>query len=185
MLAGLPATSRGDQPHDPHRPDANMCSMTSQGSAITRFDRAVRTGNPNIVIAAAHEFPRPVLLRDALRVLLVLAAAAPDRYPPAAARFGARLVGRAKAVGRRRAETARGFGSGRSDLTTALALPRCLPAFLQSRAAGDTSDRSASRRSPITDQLRVEAAGPVPRHVDLHRRLSVSTGLRPDAVRGG
>ena len=66
--------------------------MTSQGSAITRFDRAVQTGNPNIVIAAAHELPRPVLLRDALRVLLVLAAAAPDRYPPAAARFGARLV---------------------------------------------------------------------------------------------
>lgn len=69
-----------------------MCSMTSQGSAIVRFDRAVRTGNPNLVIAAAHELPRPVLLRDALRVLLVLAAADPDRYPPAAARFGARLV---------------------------------------------------------------------------------------------
>ncbi|MGZ6575494.1 MAG: hypothetical protein ACXVFQ_21060 [Solirubrobacteraceae bacterium] len=66
--------------------------MASQGSAITRFDRAVQTGNPNIVIAAAHELPRPVLLRDALRVLLVLAAAAPHRYPPAAARFGARLV---------------------------------------------------------------------------------------------
>jgi len=64
--------------------------MTSQGSAITRFDRAIRTGNPNLVIAAAHELPQPVLLRDALRV--VLAAAAPERYAPAAARFGARLV---------------------------------------------------------------------------------------------
>ena len=39
-----------------------------------------------------HELPRPVLLRDALRVLLVLAAADRDRFPPAAARFGARLV---------------------------------------------------------------------------------------------
>ena len=51
-----------------------------------RFERAVRTGNPNLVIAAAHELPRPVLLRDALRVLLVLAVADADRYPPAAAR---------------------------------------------------------------------------------------------------
>jgi hypothetical protein len=57
-----------------------------------RFERAVRTGNPNIVIAAAHELPKPLLLRDALRVLLVLATAAPDRFPKAAARFGARLV---------------------------------------------------------------------------------------------
>jgi hypothetical protein len=57
-----------------------------------RFERAVRTGNPNLVIAAAHELPRPILLRDALRVLLVLAAADPVRYPAAAARFGARLV---------------------------------------------------------------------------------------------
>ena len=59
---------------------------------MMRFERAVRTGNPNLVIAAAHELPRPVLLRDALRVLLVLATADPDRFPPAAARFGARLV---------------------------------------------------------------------------------------------
>lgn len=50
-----------------------------------RFERAVRTGG-------AHELPRPVLLRDALRVVLVLAVADRGRYPPAAARFGARLV---------------------------------------------------------------------------------------------
>jgi hypothetical protein len=49
-----------------------------------RFERAVRTGNPHLVIAAAHELPRPVLLRDALRVLLVLAVADADRYPPLA-----------------------------------------------------------------------------------------------------
>jgi hypothetical protein len=73
-----------------------MCSMTSHGSALVRFDRAVRTGNPNIVIAAAHELPRPVLLRDALRVLLVLAVANHDRYAPAAAQFGARLVAERK-----------------------------------------------------------------------------------------
>ena len=66
--------------------------MTSQGSAITRFERAVNTGNPNIVLAAAHELPKPILLRDALRVVLVLATNAPDRFPTVAARFGARLV---------------------------------------------------------------------------------------------
>jgi hypothetical protein len=45
------------------------------------------------VVAAAHELPKPVLLlRDALRVVLVLAVAAPERYASAAARFGARLV---------------------------------------------------------------------------------------------
>jgi hypothetical protein len=59
---------------------------------MMRFERAIRTGNPNLVVAAAHELPRPVLLRDALRVLLVLAGADPDRYQRAAARFGARLV---------------------------------------------------------------------------------------------
>jgi len=66
--------------------------MTSQGSAIVCFEPAVRTGNPNLVIAAAHELPRPVLLRDALRVPLVLVAADRDRFPPAAARSAARLV---------------------------------------------------------------------------------------------
>ena len=66
--------------------------MTSQGSPLARFERAVQIGNPNIVLAAAHELPKPMLLRDALRVVLVLAAAAPERFPAAAARFGARLV---------------------------------------------------------------------------------------------
>ena len=72
---------------------ANMCSpVTSQGSAITRFDRAVRLGVPQLVLAAAHELPKPVLLRDALRVVLVLAAAGAEEFPLAAARFGARMV---------------------------------------------------------------------------------------------
>ena len=59
---------------------------------MMRFERAVRVGNPNLVLAAAHELPKPVRLRDALRIVLVLATAAPDRFPAAAARFGARLV---------------------------------------------------------------------------------------------
>ncbi len=70
-----------------------MCSgMTSQGSAVTRFERALAIGKPSIVLAAAHELPQPVQLRDALRILLVLAGGDPERFPTAAARFGARLV---------------------------------------------------------------------------------------------
>ncbi len=57
-----------------------------------RFERAVRIGNPSLVVAAAHELPKPVQLRDALRVVLVLAVGAPEQFPAAAARFGARLV---------------------------------------------------------------------------------------------
>jgi hypothetical protein len=66
--------------------------MTSQGSAIIRFQRALQTGNPAIVLAAAHELPKPVQLRDALSILLVLLDRERERYPAAAARFAARLV---------------------------------------------------------------------------------------------
>lgn len=57
-----------------------------------RFQRALQTGNPAIVLAAAHELPKPVQLRDALAILLVLLDRDPERYPPAAARFAARLA---------------------------------------------------------------------------------------------
>lgn len=57
-----------------------------------RFERAVATGRPSIVLAAANELPRPLQLRDAIRVVLVLATAEPSRFPAAAARFGSRLV---------------------------------------------------------------------------------------------
>lgn len=66
--------------------------MTSQGSAIVRFQRALQTGNPAIVLAAAHELPKPVQLGDALAILLVLLDRELERYPAAAARFAARLV---------------------------------------------------------------------------------------------
>jgi hypothetical protein len=59
---------------------------------IVRFQRALQTGNPAIVLAAAHELPKPVQLRDALAILLVRLDRDPERYPPAAARFAARLV---------------------------------------------------------------------------------------------
>ena len=66
--------------------------MGQAGSAFKRFERAVATGNPNLVLAAAHELPKPMQLRDSLRVLLVLATADRERFPSAAARFGSRFV---------------------------------------------------------------------------------------------
>lgn len=66
--------------------------MGDAGSPIVRFERAIATGRPSIVLAAANELPRPVQLRDAIRILLVLANGEPDRFPAAAARFGSRLV---------------------------------------------------------------------------------------------
>jgi hypothetical protein len=72
---------------------ANMCSiMGDAGSPVARFERAIAIGRPSIVLAAAHELPKPIQLCDAIRVLLVLAASDRDRFPAAAARFGSRLV---------------------------------------------------------------------------------------------
>jgi hypothetical protein len=67
--------------------------MTSQGHAVSRFARAIKTGNPNIVVAAAAELPR-LSLADALLALLVFARAR-ARAPQAeaaAVRWAARYV---------------------------------------------------------------------------------------------
>jgi hypothetical protein len=66
--------------------------MSQPGSAFMRFERAVATGSPKIVLAVPHELPKPMPLRDALRVLLVLATGDPERFPAAAAPFGSRFV---------------------------------------------------------------------------------------------
>jgi hypothetical protein len=63
--------------------------MTSQGSARARFGRAIATGNPTIVLAAAAELGQ-LTLADALAVTLVLLPADRDRYERAAVRWHAR-----------------------------------------------------------------------------------------------
>jgi hypothetical protein len=65
--------------------------MTSQGHAVSRFARAVKTGNPNIVVAAAAELPG-LSLADALLVLLVFARARTPQTEAAAVRWAARYV---------------------------------------------------------------------------------------------
>jgi hypothetical protein len=65
--------------------------MTSQGHAVSRFARAVKTGNLNLVVAAAAELPR-LSLADALLVLLVFAGARAPQTEAAAVRWAARSV---------------------------------------------------------------------------------------------
>jgi len=65
--------------------------VSIKGSATVRLQRALDTGNPLLVRAAAAELPR-VGLPEALAICLLLLDAEPDSYPPAAARWAARFV---------------------------------------------------------------------------------------------
>lgn len=71
--------------------------MTSEGSAYSRFKRALATRNPQLVIAAAAELPR-VGLRDALEVCLLLRDGDPERYERAAVRWAGRFALETRAV---------------------------------------------------------------------------------------
>jgi hypothetical protein len=65
--------------------------VTSDGSAYSRFRRALLTGNMSLVNAAARELPH-VALDDALRILRVMAAKQDPRFDRAAARVAARAI---------------------------------------------------------------------------------------------
>lgn len=65
--------------------------MTSQGHAVSMFAMAVKTGSPNIVVAAAAELPR-LSLADALLVWLVFARAGAPYTEAAAVRWAARYL---------------------------------------------------------------------------------------------
>jgi len=91
--------------------------VTSQGSPHARFERALHTGNPTLVRAAAAELPR-VGLDDALRICVVLAVAEPEVYERAAVRWLGRLLLDEPGVTLAQAQLA----------ATALGvLPRCVP----------------------------------------------------------
>lgn len=64
--------------------------MTSQGSPYQRFRRALKTGNLNIVRAAASELPQ-INLPDAVAVCALVAQKEPHRFNAAAVRWLARL----------------------------------------------------------------------------------------------
>jgi len=65
--------------------------MTSQGSAYSRFRRALQTGSLPLVRAAAAELPT-VRLDDALRVCLLIRDHDPEHYERAALRWVGRFA---------------------------------------------------------------------------------------------
>ena len=64
--------------------------MSIKGSPHARFRRALETGNPTLVVAAASELPR-VELHDALAICLVLLDGGSSRYERAAVRWHGRF----------------------------------------------------------------------------------------------
>ena len=71
--------------------------MTSDGNPFSRFRRALETGNPALVTAAALELPR-IALDDALRICLVLRGEDAARYERAAVRWLGRFALEAQGV---------------------------------------------------------------------------------------
>ena len=119
--------------------------MTSQGSPQSRLKRALATGNPLLVRAAAAELPH-VGLDDGLAICLVLLDSEPGRYQPAAVpvpRAAGARAARAHPRGRRAGgPVARGASERGKGVEAALGLAElCEDAGLQ-RAA------NALRRRP-------------------------------------
>src|SRR5579884_471525 len=71
--------------------------MTSEGSAYSRFRRALATGNLLLVRTAAAELPH-VTLKDALEVCLLLRDQDPERFERAAVRWLGRFALEAREV---------------------------------------------------------------------------------------
>jgi hypothetical protein len=65
--------------------------VTSDGSAYTRFRRALESGNEMLVLAAARELPR-VGLEDALRICLLIRGGDQIRYERACVRWLGRFA---------------------------------------------------------------------------------------------
>lgn len=92
--------------------------VTSQGSAYSRFQRALATGNMPLIESAAAELPR-VGVDDALAILIVLAQVGDPRFDRAAARW----------VGRLLTETPAGLSDARFALALVERLPDCRDAL--------------------------------------------------------
>ena len=94
------------------RSSANICSMTSHGSPYARFQRALATGNLNVVRAAAAELPRIGVAEAAAMLLVIL------RAEPRAVRARRRALARAAVPGaharRPRGPQPRGGGARRA-----------------------------------------------------------------------
>jgi hypothetical protein len=92
--------------------------VTSQGRAYSRFQRALATGNLELVEAAARELPW-IGLDDALLILALLADRGDPRFDRAAARW----------IGRLLIETPAGLSEARFALALVERLPGCRDAL--------------------------------------------------------
>jgi hypothetical protein len=92
--------------------------VTSQGNAYSRFQRALLTGNLQLVEAAAAELPT-IDLTDALAILSLLADLEDPRFERAAARW----------VGRLLVETPATLSDARYALALVERLPTCRDAL--------------------------------------------------------
>ena len=112
--------------------------MTSQGHPQARLRRALASGNPLLVRAAAAELTH-VELDDALAICVVLLDSEPERYEPAAVRFLGRLLIERRGLTLADAELAAsclaGLGHGRGDPRSALALAKLCEQAALVRAA--------------------------------------------------
>jgi hypothetical protein len=82
--------------------ETNVCSctlaaMTSDGRPYSRFHRALRTRNLDVIRAAAAELPNVSLL-DALAIVEVIRARQPDAFDRAAVRWLGRFATERPAV---------------------------------------------------------------------------------------
>jgi hypothetical protein len=121
-------------------PRPNVLSVTSQGHRYAQFQRALKTGNAHLAIAAAAEL-RHVDLADALSLVLLVRDDARLKYDRAAVRWVALLLGRERMITiadlRELADLLAGVG--RHDQVATLRLER----WLRVRGLDEEADRVA------------------------------------------
>jgi hypothetical protein len=100
------------------RPKGRSLPRYVAGLSHSRFQRALTTGNLQLIETAASELPK-VSLEDALAILIVLAQRGDPRFERAAARW----------VGRLLTETPADLSDARFALALVERLPRCRDAL--------------------------------------------------------
>jgi HEAT repeat protein len=111
--------------------------MTSSGSPYARFQRALATGNLNVIRAAAAELPR-IGVAEAAAVLLVILRSEPSQYDRAAVRWLGRLCLERSSVdlaGLSRVAAALGALPERPEAARPALAEECLQAGQQGAAA--------------------------------------------------
>jgi hypothetical protein len=114
--------------------------MTSQGHAYARFQRALKTGNAHIALAAAADL-RQVGLADALSLVLLIREDNPVLYDKAAVRWFAEYAADDRYLLLRDARELVDLlaGIGRRDQVAVVRLER----WLRARGYDDEADRVA------------------------------------------